>query len=146
MRRLRTTLLVVSALAATLALPGPARAEPTVKIWIEKNAHQIPGGGVRFVVHVTCGPLPGSPDFREGFAGASQFKTRAEAEGGLSPDVTCDGGSRVYTAALSAFTEEGFARGWGRANATVIACNVIDDQQVCVNGSSARQIYIRPPA
>jgi hypothetical protein len=146
MRTIRTVLVVATALAATATLPSPAHAEPTVTMWIEKNAYQIPGGGVRFVVHVTCGPLPGSPDFREGFAGASQFKTKAEAEGGLSPDVTCDGGREVYTAALSAFTDEGFARGFGRANATVIACNSVGDQQVCVQGSSARQIYIRPPA
>jgi len=145
MRVLRTTVVVLLASAAIAVSPESASAEPTITVFIEKNAHQLAGGGVVFDVHVTCGPLPGSPEFREGFAGASQWKTKAEAEGGLSPDVTCDGRHRVYTAALSPITDASFARGWGRANASVIACNVVGDQQVCANGSSARQIYIRPP-
>lgn len=122
---------------------APAAAADTVSISIEKHARLSSDGSPIFFVRVTCGPLPGSPDFREGFAGARQKKTGAEAEGGLSPDLVCDGVERVYTAGVSVITDERFRRGPARASASVIACNVVGDEQVCESDSAERRIIIR---
>jgi hypothetical protein len=133
---------LVFVLVLLAAFAGAARAQGDVSIEIDKHAQLTGDGGVIFTVRVTCGPLPGSEDFREGFAGAAQAKTGAEGEGGLSPDIVCDGVEREYTAGLSSFTEAAFKRGPASANVAVIACNVVDDEQVCVNGSAHRRIVI----
>jgi hypothetical protein len=142
-RRIR--ILVPIALALAMALPGTARPQELVSIWIEKHARLTADGGVIFRVHVSCGPLPGTEDFREGFAGAAQARTGAEGEGGLSPDIVCDGVERVYTAGPSTITDAAFVRGPADANAAVIACNTLGDQQVCVSASAQRRIIISGP-
>ena len=136
---------LVGVIAATMALPGMAGAHEQVSLRIEKHARLTADGGVIFRVRVSCGPLPGTEDFREGLAGAGQPRTGAGAEGGLSPDIVCDGVERVYTAALSTITDAVFRRGPADANATVIACNNIGDQQVCVTASTQRRIVISGP-
>jgi hypothetical protein len=137
-RRLFSLLVLLS----VAALPGVAHAQNELSISIERHARLTDDGGIVFRVHVTCGPLPGSEDFREGLAGASQPWTGAEAEGGLSPDVICDGVERIYTAAFSSFTEAEFKRGPARASARVIACNTVGDDQVCVQGAAQRRVII----
>jgi hypothetical protein len=140
---MRATLrLLVFPLLVAAILPGAARAQGDVEISIERHARLTADGGIVFRVHVTCGPLPGSEDFREGFAGAVQQKTGAEGEGGLSPDVICDGEERVYTAGVSSFTESVFRRGPAHANAAVIACNSVGEGQVCVQGSAQRRVVV----
>ena len=127
--------------AAAFVVPGTARAQDGIAIAIDKHA-RLSNGTVVFNVRVTCGPLPGTQDFRQGFAGATQAKSGAEAEGGLSPDIVCDGLERLYEAVLSSFTGAAFRRGPAIASASVTACNVVDDEQVCVHGSIQRQILI----
>jgi hypothetical protein len=144
----RAALLLFVSIAFALGAAQPALAQGGVSIRINKHAELTPGGGVRFGVRVTCGPLPGSEDFREGLAGAGQKKTGAAAEGGLSPDIVCDGVRRVYAADLSVFTDEVFKRGRAVGFAAVTACNVVGDEQVCAQASARRQIVIsgRRPA
>jgi hypothetical protein len=133
---------LVGVIAATMAFPGVARAQQPISVTIAKHARLTADGGVIFSVRVSCGPLAGTEDFREGSAGAGQPRTGAEAEGGLSPDIVCDGFERVYTADLSTFTDAVFARGPAHANVAVIACNTVGDQQVCVAASAQRRIII----
>ena len=142
MRRTCSRLLLPFLLAGVMALPGAARAQDDVSIWIEKHARLTSDGGVVFFVHIACGPLPGTHDFREALAGAGQPRTGAAAEGGISPDVVCDGVERVYTARDSVFTDEVFVRGPARAGAAIIACNIVGDDQVCIEASTERRIVI----
>ena len=142
MRATRTLCLFLLLLVGVLGIPGMAGAQGDVSIRIEKHARLTSDGAVVFRVHVTCGPLPGTVDFAEGLAGAAQEKTGAAAEGGLSPDVVCDGVERVYTAGVSTITEELFARGPARAWATVFACHTLGDEQHCVHGSAQRRIIV----
>lgn len=141
----RRSLCVLMALVASAALPGTARAQEDISIAIEKHARLTVDGGVVFVVTVACGPLPGTEDFREGLAGALQLKTGAEGEGGLSPDVICDGVQRVYTAALSPIADEAFRRGPAGASVSVIACNSVGLDQICQQASAQRRIVISGP-
>lgn len=144
----RGLLLVTAALTTAAGVIGvgtPAPAQSAISVEIEKHAQLTAGGSVLFRVHVTCGPLPGSPDFSQGHAGASQPRTGAGAEGGLSPDLVCDGVERVYTAGVSLITEEPFRFGPANASAAVIACSVVGDDQVCVQASAHRSIRIHGP-
>ena len=129
-------------LSFPMAVPAAAQAEGEGSIRIEKHARLTSDGSVVFTVWVACGPLPGTPDFREGHAGAGQSRTGAGAEGGLSPDIVCDGVERAYTAAPSLITETPFARGPARGSATVIACNSVGDDQGCVQLSAQRRIIV----
>jgi hypothetical protein len=138
--RIASLLVLVAVSAAGFA--GTAQAQGDISIEIDKHARLTPDGGVIFTVTITCGPLPGTEDFREGLAGASQEKTGAEAEGGLSPDVVCDGVERVYTAGISTITDAVFRRGPADARVAVTACNVVGDDQVCVHASAVRRIVI----
>ena len=136
----RTLSLMV--LAAVIPFSGAARAQEDISIRIDKHAQLSSGGGIVFTVHVVCGPLPGVEDFREGFAGAVQQKTGAEAEGELSPSVLCDGVERVYTGAISPITDAVFVRGPAGATAAVIACNIVGDQQICIQSAAHRRVII----
>lgn len=131
--------------AGSAAAAEPVPGEPALAIWIEKDAQVSAHGGLTFRVHVMCGPLPGSHDFREGHAGAGQTRTGAGGEGGFTPDMECDGTRRVYTADVSLITEERFRAGPASASAAVIACNVVGDDQVCVQGAAHRTVIIRGP-
>jgi hypothetical protein len=137
----RTIPVMVMILAGITLLPGTARAQDNMSIRIDKHAQLGPGGGIAFTVHVACA-LPGTLDFREGFAGGGQQKSGAQGEGGLSPTVLCDGVERVYRAEVSPITEAGFVPGPAGANATAIACNNVGDQQVCVQASASRRVVI----
>ncbi len=130
-----------------MSLTGGAGAEDGISIEINKHARLTADGSVTYTVRVTCGPLPGTLDFTEGLAGAGQAKTGAGAEGGLSPDIVCDGVERVYTAGISVITDAVFTRGPATAFVGVIACSTVGDQQVCVQASAQRRIIISgPPA
>ena len=130
-----------------MGLASTAKAQSEISIQIDRRAVPTSDGSITFRVRISCGPLPGTEDFREGLAGAGQRKTEAGAEGGLSPDVVCDGVERVYTAGISVITDAVFKRGPAVAFVAVIACNVVGDNQVCVEGSAQRRIIVsgRPP-
>jgi len=140
----RAVVLFLVPLFLVVGIPH-ALAQDGISIRIEKHARLTAGGGIEFTVHVTCGPLPGTPDFREGHAGATQARTGAAAEGGLSPDVVCDGVERIYTAQVSPITEAVFKRGPAVARASVIACNTVGDKQVCIQATAERRVIIRGP-
>ena len=130
-------------LSAVTLLPSVAQAQE-ISVRIARHAQLTSDGSITFRVWVSC-ELPGTPDFREGLAGAGQPRTGASAEGGLSPDIVCDGVERVYTAGISLISEDPFERGPATANATVIACNTVGDQQVCVQESARRRVIVRGP-
>jgi hypothetical protein len=138
----RAVVLFLVPLVLVAGVPGPLGAQDGISIRIEKHARLTAGGGIAFRVHVTCGPLPGTEDFREGLAGAGQARTGAEAEGGLSPDVVCDGVERLYTAELSPITDAVFRPGPAVARASVIACNTVGDEQVCIQATAQRRVII----
>jgi hypothetical protein len=144
LRRSRATALV--ALAGLMVFPAITLAQDdNITFTIEKHAQLTAGGAVIITIHIACDPLPGTEDFQEGLAGASQAKTGAEAEGGINGPVVCDGLSRTYTAHLSPFTDVVFKPGPAGANAGVTICNNVGDQQVCVHGGAGRRIIIHGP-
>jgi hypothetical protein len=134
------------ALAAIMPLPAIALAQgDDVSISIAKHAQLTSDGAVIIRIHIACDPLPGTEDFQEALAGARQAKTGAEAEGGIDGTVVCDGISHTHTARLSPFTDAVFKRGPASASASVIICNLVGDQQVCIEGATERRIIIRGP-
>jgi hypothetical protein len=141
-------LLVLVLLSGAMCLAATAKAQNEISIQIDRHAAPTSDGSITFTARIACGPLPGTEDFREGLAGAGQQRTGAEAEGGLSPDIACDGVERVYTAGISVITDAAFKRGPAVASVAVIACNVLGDQQVCVQASAQRRIIVsgRPTA
>jgi hypothetical protein len=141
LRRFRAAALV--ALAGTIALPAIVLAQDDVSISIEKHAQLTFDGAVIIMIQIACDPLPGSEDFQEALAGAVQPRTGAEAEGGIDGTVVCDGIPHTYTARLSPFTDAVFKRGPADANVSVLICNVVGDEQVCVDGATERRIIIR---
>jgi hypothetical protein len=138
----RRALLLLFCVAGAMTVAATAGAQGDVSIEISRHAQLASDGSITYTVRVTCGPLPGTEDFTEGLAGASQERTGAEAEGGLSPDVVCDGAERVYTAGISVITEAVFKRGPAVASVGVIACNTVGDGQVCVQASAQRRIIV----
>jgi hypothetical protein len=141
----RAFVLFLVPLVLVVGVPGTLGAQDAISIRIEKHARLTTGGGIAFTVHVRCGPLPGTEDFREGLAGAAQARTGAEAEGGLSPDVVCDGVERIYTAELSPITDAVFRPGPAVARASVIACNTVGEEQVCIQATAERRVIISGP-
>jgi hypothetical protein len=141
----RAVVVFLVPLVLIVGIPRTLGAQDAISIRIEQHARLTAGGGIAFRVHVTCGPLPGTEDFREGLAGASQAPTGAAAEGGLSPDVVCDGVERTYTAELSPITEAVFRPGPAVARASVIACNTVGDEQVCIQATAERRVIITGP-
>jgi hypothetical protein len=136
----RTVPFLLVAIAGVLLFPGVAQAQE-VSISIERHARLTADGSITFRVRVSC-DLPGTEDFREGLAGAGQPKTGAAAEGGLSPDVICDGVERIYTAGVSLITEQEFKRGPALARAAVHACNTVGEEQVCAHASAVRRVIV----
>jgi hypothetical protein len=137
--------LMLSVSAGAMLLPGTARAQGEISISIDKHARLTSNGGVVFTVHMTCGPLPGTPDFTEALTSAGQEKRGATAEGGLSPDIVCDGVGRVYTASLSPLTDDVFVRGPAGARVSVTACSLIGDEQFCLTTTAERRIIVAGP-
>lgn len=138
----RVLILTLVLLAGAMSVAATAKSQSKISIEIDRHAVLTSDGSVTFTVRVACGPLPGSEDFREGLAGAVQRKTGAGAEGGLSPDIVCDGAERVYAAGISVITDTVFKRGPAVARVSVIACNVVGEEQVCVQASAQRRIII----
>jgi hypothetical protein len=144
LRRFRVAALVV--LASVMVLPAIALAQDdNVSISIAKHAQLTSDGAVIIRIRIACDPLPGTEDFHEALAGAEQPRTGAGAEGGIDGTVVCDGISHTYTARLSPFTDEVFQRGPADANVSVLICNLVGDEQVCVDGATERRIIIRGP-
>ena len=142
LRRFRAAARV--ALAGVLALPAIVLAQDNnISMSIEKHAQLTSDGAVIIMIQIACDPLPGTEDFQEALAGAGQPKTGAEAEGGIDGTVVCDGISRTYTARLSPFTDAVFKRGPADANASLLICNLVGDEQVCADGAAERRIVIR---
>lgn len=131
------------ALAAPAVGLAPASAANEITVSIAKHARLTPGGGLVIRVQVTCPQLPGSQDFQEAHAGASQDSTGAWSESGLDGTVVCDGLPHVHTAHFTSFAENPFKGGPASANASVIVCHLVGEEQVCATGSSARRIVIR---
>ncbi|WP_154402683.1 hypothetical protein [Nocardioides speluncae] len=129
-------------LAAPAVVPPPASAADGITVSIAKHANLTPGGGVVISVQVTCPQLPGSLDFQEAHAGASQDRTGAWSESGLDGTVVCDGQPHVHTAHFTSFADP-FKGGPASANASVIVCHIVGEEQVCATGSSASRIVIR---
>ena len=143
LRRLRAALV---ALVGIMALPAIALAQDgDISIAIAQHAQLTSDGAVIIMIHIACDPLPGTEDFQEALAGAGQQKTGAGAEGGIDGMVVCDGSSHTHTARLSPFTDAVFERGPAGANALLLICNLVGDEQVCVQGATARRIIIRGP-
>lgn len=140
MSRKRNVPFLLVAIMGVLLFPGPAQAQEA-SISIGRHAQLTADGSITFKVRLSC-ELPGSEDFREGLAGAAQPRTGASAEGGLSPDPICDGVERTYTAGVSLITEQEFRRGPAVARATVIACNTVGNEQVCVQESAVRRVIV----
>jgi hypothetical protein len=128
--------------------PSASAAPPRVSVRIHPLARLDTDGSVAFRVHVRCGPLPGSPDVRQANAGVSQPRRGAAGEGGLSPDVVCNGRWRGYTATVSATSANPFSRDLAVASVAVNACNAVGSSQVCVNGSARHVVFLwgRPHA
>jgi hypothetical protein len=144
LRRFRAAALV--ALAGIMALPAIALAQDDdISISIAKHAQLISDGAVIIRIHIACDPLPGTEDFQEALAGAGQAKTGAGAEGGIDGTVVCDGISHTHTARLSPITDAVFRRGPAGASASLVICNLVGDEQVCVHRATARRIIIRGP-
>jgi hypothetical protein len=55
----------------------------------------------------------------------------------------CAGISHTYTARLSPFTDAVFQRGPAEANVSLLICNLVGEEQVCVDGATERRIIIR---
>jgi hypothetical protein len=142
----RSRVAALLALAGLLALPAVALAQDqAITITLEKHAQLIAGGGVRIQVLIACDPLPGTEEFQEGLAGASQAKTGAQSEGGLDGPVVCDGLAHTYTAHLFPYTDEGFKPGPASANVGLTICHVVDNGQLCAHGGAGGRIIIRGP-
>jgi hypothetical protein len=144
LRRFRAAALV--GLAGIMNLSAIVLAQDdNVSISIEKHGQLTADGAVIIMIQIACDPLPGTEDFQEALAGAGQPKIGAEAEGGIDGTVVCDGISHTYTARLSPFTDAVFKRGPADASASLLICNLVDDEQVCVDGATERRIIIRGP-
>jgi hypothetical protein len=113
-----------------------------ISLAIEKHAILTQQGIVIFRVRITCGPFEGVEEFQEGFAGGSQERTGAESESGIDGMVVCDGVQRTHTVQLTSFGPP-FRHGPANANASVILCTLVGEEQVCFSGSTARRIIIR---
>jgi hypothetical protein len=92
---------------------------------------------------ISCGPFEGTEYFQESFAGASQEQSGAEAEGGVDGTVVCDGVQRVQSARLASFNDFSFRRGPANANAGVMVCVLVLDEQMCFSGGASRRVIVR---
>ena len=134
--------------AGAIVLPAVALAQnddDDITIAIAKHAELASDGAVIIRIHIACDPLPGTEDFQEAHAGAGQPRTGAGAEAGIDGTVVCDGTAHTHTAHLFPHTDAAFKRGPARANASLFICNVVEEQQICVEGRTQRQIIIRGP-
>lgn len=137
-RRFRALAFVV------VALPVIALGQDDdISVAISKHADLTSDGAVTIRVHIACDPPPGTEDFQEAFAGASQARTGAEGESGIDGMVVCDGLAHTHTARISPFTEAIFKRGPAGANVSVFICNLIGDEQLCISGTAQRRIIVR---
>lgn len=114
-----------------------------IALAIQKHAQLTADAAMVIRIQITCGPFEGSEDFQQAFAGGGQEKTGAESESGIDGTVVCDGVQRTHTARLPSFTDPGFKHGPASANASLIVCMLVADEQMCFSGSSSRHVIIR---
>jgi hypothetical protein len=138
-----TRALAITAVVVLSALLGAAQANAEVSVSIGKHASLTTDGAIVIRVHIACDPLPGTEDYQEALAGAVQGKTAAAAEGGIDGAVACDGVLRTHTARLSPFTRAVFKRGPAVARASIMICNVVEDEQVCEHVAAEQRVVIR---
>jgi hypothetical protein len=144
LRRFRAGALI--ALAGIMAFPAIALAKDNdITISIAKRAQLTSDGAVIIMIEIACDPLPGIEEFQEAFAGVTQAKTSADAEGGIDGTVVCDGITHMHTARLFPITDAVLSPGSARASASLIICNLVGDEQVCVQRSTQRRIIIQGP-
>ena len=134
--------LFLLSLVGAMITPGSAAAQESISLSIAKHAQITSDGVIVIRIDVVCEPLPGTVDFQQTFAGASQTGTGAEAEAGLDGTVVCDGIERTHTAHLSSFAED-FKRGPAQASASLIVCNVDGDTQICAQRGTQQRIVIQ---
>lgn len=141
-----TQAFVVGASLFLISLSSHAHAQQAgIALAIEKHAQLTETGGMLIRIHVSCGPFDGGEDFQEAVAGGGQARTGAEAEGGIDGTVVCDGVERVHTARMSSFSGARFRRGPAGANASLIVCMLLGEEQQCFNGGTERRVIIRGP-
>jgi hypothetical protein len=116
-----------------------------ISISIAKYAQLASDGAVIIRIHIACDPLPGTADFQEALTGASQARTGAEAEGGVDDTVVCDGISHTHTTRLSPHPDAVFKRGPAVARVSLMICNLVGSEQVCVHGATESRIIIQGP-
>ena len=127
-----------------LALTPQTHAQTAgIALAIDKHARLTDAGAMAIRIRITCGPFEGSEDFQEAVAGGSQEKTAAESESGIDGTIVCDGVQRTHTASLPSFTGVPFKRGPANANASLIVCMLVGDEQMCFSGATARRVIIR---
>lgn len=127
------------------AVPVTAFAQQgDIHMAIAKYASPTADGAVTIRIHIACEPLPGVEDYQEGFSGASQPRSGAEGESGIDGMIICDGQARTHTARIYGH-EASFVRGPASGSASVILCNLVGNDQLCVSGAASGRIIIRGP-
>lgn len=132
----------VTLVAGLIGLPPIAHAQNgDIAVALAKHAHLTADGAIIIRIHIACDPLPGVEEFQQGFAGAGQVRTGAEGESGIDGTIVCDGFAHTHTALIFPF-DAPFVHGPAGAGASVIICNLVEDQQHCASGSGQRRIVI----
>jgi hypothetical protein len=137
---------LITALVAAHAIALSPAAHPQtsgISVSIDKHARLTSSGAIVVRLRIACGPFEGTEDFQESFAGASQEQSGAEAEGGVDGTVVCDGVQRVQSARLASFNDFSFRRGPANANAGVMVCVLVLDEQMCFSGGASRRVIVR---
>ena len=138
----KQALATVAAILVVAVSPEAPAQTAGIAVAVEKHARLTSDRAMVIRIHITCGPFAGVEDFQQGFAGGGQARTGAEAEGGIDGTVVCDGVERVHTARLPSFSGAGFARGPAGANASLIVCMLVGEEQTCFNGGTDRRVVI----
>lgn len=131
-----TAPLLLTVATATAQVPG-------VAVAIDRHAVLTKQGTLVFQVRIACGPVAGFEEFQEAIAGGGQARTGAEAEGGISGTVVCDGVERAHTAHLSPFTDEVFRHGPAGVGVSFFICMIEGDEQACYHGAASRAVVLR---
>jgi hypothetical protein len=134
----------VAALFVFVISPEAQAQDAGVTLAIEKHAQLSQRGEMVIRIRITCGPFEGFEEFQQGFAGGSQEKSGAVSESGIDGMVVCDGVQRTHTARMAPF-DVPFQRGPARANAALMLCMLVGEEQTCFSGSTARGVIISGP-
>ena len=133
----------IAALFVVALCPQVHAQDAGISLKIKKHAQLTEQRAMVIRIKIACGPFEGVEEFQQAFAGGGQEKTGAEAEGGIDGTVVCDGVRRTHTARLTSFSGTGFRRGPASADATLIVCTLVDDEQMCFSGSTQRRVIIQ---